>query len=521
MPLLCTALWCGAAALPAAAAPGEPEGDAATLNQQLENVLEANGFTGHVQGSVERRLGRPIDQTLQNLGRQLFFDPIHGLHDDNSCAGCHDPAHGFADTQPIAIGVQDDGMIVGAARVGPRNQRRTPTIINSVFYPAMMWDGRFFAPSRDPFDNSQGFTFPPPEGTTRFPPNDPDVTFLAIAQAHMPSTELKEEAGFTGTRGTLGHKWDQFDDGLGDPVPPPDGSGYRNDPIRAAVEVRANASPAYRKRFGKVYASVAAGGPITFLMIAQAIGEWEATMVRADAPIDKFARGAVDAMTSEQKHGALLFFGKANCVACHATRAKANQMFSDFRFHNIGVPQIAPFFGAGKSNVVFDGPGNNEDFGLEQATHLRADRYKFRTAPLRNLAAQPRFFHNGSFTSLAQAIRHHLDVVASAENYDPAQNGVPKDLRHNMGPIAPVLATLDPLVEKPTVLTDKEFSQLLAFVRDGLLDAKDNINDNCRRIPARLPSGMAAMRFVDCPAGLDDRGRFQAADMGGEGATAR
>jgi cytochrome c peroxidase len=490
------------------------EADQATLNRQLETVLVANGFTGHIQGTVERRLGRPIDQALQNLGRQLFFDPVHGLHDDNSCAGCHDPAHAFADAQPIAIGVQNEGMIVGATRQGPRNQRRTPTIINAIFYPAMMWDGRFFAPTRDPFDNSQGFTFPLPEGTSKFPPNDPDVKFLAVAQAHMPSTELKEEAGYTGTRGMLGHRWNQFDDGLGDPVPPPDGSGYRNDPIRAAVEVRVNASDAYRKRFGAIYPSVAAGGPITFTMIGQALGEWEATMVRADAPIDKFARGAVDAMTDEQKRGALLFFGKANCVACHATRAKANQMFSDFRFHNIGVPQIAPFFGVGKSNVVFDGPANNEDFGLEQVTHLRADRYKFRTAPLRNLAMQPRFFHNGSFSSLAQAIRHHLDVVASDQGYDPAQNGVPKDLRRNMGPIEPVLASLDPLVANPLYLTDKEFQQLLAFVRDGLLDPKDTLADNCRRIPARLPSGMAAMQFVDCPPGANDRGRFQPAVMG-------
>ena len=36
--------------------------------------------------------------------------------------------------------------------------------------------------------------------------------------------------------------------------------------------------------------------------------------------------------------------------------------------HDIGVPQIAPDFGVGKGNVIFDGPGENEDFGLEQMT---------------------------------------------------------------------------------------------------------------------------------------------------------
>ena len=46
-------------------------------------------------------------------------------------------------------------------------------------------------------------------------------------------------------------------------------------------------------------------------------------------------------------------------------------MFSDFAMHNIGVPQIAPAFGVGLGNVIFDGPGENEDFGLEQVTANR------------------------------------------------------------------------------------------------------------------------------------------------------
>jgi cytochrome c peroxidase len=49
-------------------------------------------------------------------------------------------------------------------------------------------------------------------------------------------------------------------------------------------------------------------------------------------------------------------------------------MFSDFKMHVIGVPQIAPEFGVGKGNVVFDGPGQDEDFGLEQITGNAADQ---------------------------------------------------------------------------------------------------------------------------------------------------
>ena len=99
-------------------------------------------------------------------------------------------------------------------------------------------------------------------------------------------------------------------------------------------------------------------------------------------------------------------------------------MFSDFENHDIGVPQIAPEFGAGLGNVIFDGPGENEDFGAEQITGDPADRYKFRTSPLRNAALQPAFFHNGSFTRLEDAIRHHLNVFESNRTYNPADAGV-------------------------------------------------------------------------------------------------
>jgi cytochrome c peroxidase len=97
-------------------------------------------------------------------------------------------------------------------------------------------------------------------------------------------------------------------------------------------------------------------------------------------------------------------------------------MFSDFRQHVAGIPQVAPSFG----NVVFEGPGANEDFGLEQVTVNPADRYAFRTSPLRNVALQPAFMHNGAFVKLEDAIRYHLDATAQATTYTTA--GLPADL---------------------------------------------------------------------------------------------
>jgi cytochrome c peroxidase len=203
-------------------------------------------------------------------------------------------------------------------------------------------------------------------------------------------------------------------------------------------------------------------------------------------------------MTDQQKRGGVLFFGKAGCVSCHAVGGAANEMFSDFENHVLGVPQIAPVFGISTGNVVFDGSGEDEDFGQEQISGDSQDRYKFRTSPLRNVALQPAFFHNGAFTRLEDAIVHHLDVVQSATSYDPVAAGVDPDLSLRLGPVQPVLARLDPLVAQPLSLTPQEIQDLVAFVRDGLLDPKARPEKLCKLMPKTLPSGKAVATFEEC-----------------------
>jgi cytochrome c peroxidase len=476
----------------AGAVPKEQE-----LDEALAIVLREAGFTGRIESTLAQRLGRPLNPKLANLGRLLWFDVAGGLHDDNTCGGCHSPTNGMGDTQSIAIGIQNNNL-VGPHRTGPRNQRRSPTVVNTAFYPKLMWNGRFSATSGDPFDNSLGFVFPAPEGSIQFPPNDPVVTHLLIAQAHIPPTELVEVAGFTGTAKTIGPRFDIFDDGKGGIVPPPDASGFRNEPIRQAVLERLNGNQVYRMLFSQLFPSVAAGGAIDFTMFARAIAEFEFTLVFADAPIDRFARGERSAMTVPQKKGALLFFGEARCVSCHAVSGQSNEMFSDFKMHVAGVPQIAPFFGLGEGNVVFDGPGEDEDFGLEQITGNPADRYKFRTSPLRNAALQPAFFHNGAFTKLTDAIRFHLDAPAFARSYNPVAAGVDHNLRHRLGPIEPVLARIDPCLSDPPNLSMEEFEDLVAFVGGALLDLRARKQNLCKLLPASVPSGLPTLEFEGC-----------------------
>ena len=435
-----------------------------SLNQQLSSLLNQIGFTGRIESTLKARLGRNLDNRRIELGRLLWFDTIGGLNNDNTCGGCHSPTNAFGDTQSIAIGI-DNNLIVGPHRTGPRNQRRTPVIINAAFYPTLMWNSRFGSLSGNPFDNSSGFSFPPPEQLTLS-----YLPHLLDAQAFIPPTERVEVAGF---------------DFPGD-----------NFAIRAEVLNRLNAVPEYRKLFGKIFPDVRNGGPITFDMFGAVIAEFEFSLVFANAPIDQFARNQENALTDGQKRGALLFFGRAGCIACHRVSGQSNEMFSDFSQHVIGVPQIAPQAGNPKAgNVTFDGPAQNEDFGLEQVTGNPNDRYMFRTSPLRNAALQPAFFHNGSFTRIEDAIRHHLDVVASVNSYDPASAGVAKDLRGPIGPMAPVLARLDPLLANPVQLTHEEFSDLVDFVKNGLLDERAKPENMRKLVPRSVPSGRPVITF--------------------------
>lgn len=483
-------------------------------------------------------MGRNLNPKLVEAGRMMFFDKMQGLHKDNSCAGCHAPAAGFGDFKSIAIGV-DSNDIVGVLRKGPRNQRRTPSVLNNAFYPALMWNGRFFAPSGDPFDNSQGFAFPDPEGTNRFPANDPNIKILLAAQGHIPGTELPEMAGFTGVSGIFATQrfrarsnnkilfnnkevgssfqvfsadaselklfggqapdFAQFNDGHGDPLPPPQPNGTRNEPIRDLIVAKFNNSEEYKKIFGEIFPSIKTGEAITFAMLAQALSEFQVSLTFADAPIDKYARGDLSAMTIPQKRGALLFFGKANCISCHQVKAKSNEMFSDFKMYNAGIPQIYPKFGKGTGNVPFrnaDGDFVVEgtyDFGLEDISGKASDRFKFRTSPLRNLHLQKTFFHNGSFTVLEDAVKYHLDPVNMSKKYTIANAKVENDLA--LADLRPVLASLDPAFSRPIKLTNQEVVDLVEFLRVGLADPRATPTNLSKMIPAKVPSGLPLQKF--------------------------
>ena len=67
----------------------------------------------------------------EELGKMLYFDPRLSGSNWISCATCHNPALGFSDSLPRAIGN-------GQNELG----RHSPTIINSGYFKFQFWDGR-------------------------------------------------------------------------------------------------------------------------------------------------------------------------------------------------------------------------------------------------------------------------------------------------------------------------------------------------------------------------------------------
>ena len=430
------------------------------VDAELTARLRSLGFTGRIESTLTERLGRPLDPRLADTGRLLWFDTITGLNDDNACAGCHSPAAGFGDTQSIAIGI-DSNRVVGPDRTGPRNQRRAPMVINTAFYPSLMLNDRFSSLSGDPFDPSLGFLFPPPEGTS--------LSYLP----HLLDGAGVHPADRTGGGGRLRVRRRQ-----------------RRHPRRGRPPAQ---------RFARVPAALRPRLPCGARRSADHLRDVRRrdrgvrvhahVRERPDRPVRARRPGGADA--TQEKAGALLFFGDAGCVSCHQVSGRSNEMFSDFREHVLGVPQLVP----ATTNMLFDGPGANEDFGREQFTGDPADRYAFRTSPLRNVALQPTFMHDGAFTSLEAAIRFHLDVVAAALSYDPRDHGLDADLAGRIAPVDPILARLDPLVATPRKLGEQQLESLVAFVRDGLLDARARPERLRRLVPETLPSGRPPLTF--------------------------
>src|SRR5690606_35604588 len=101
-----------------------------------------------------------------------------------------------------------------------------------------------------------------------------------------------------------------------------------------------------------------------------AIAAYERTVLADQAPFQRWIRGNDQAMTENEKMGAILFFSKAGCYTCHNGPSLAKM-----EFHAMGMDDLhncpEPTFRSG--------PQESANLGRGSFTGNPADNYRFKT----------------------------------------------------------------------------------------------------------------------------------------------
>lgn len=165
-----------------------------------------------------------------------------------------------------------------------------------------------------------------------------------------------------------------------------------------------------------LFASAFGDATITSERIGLALENFMLTIVSSNSRYDQYLAGTVQ-LTDSEERGRRLFFGEANqppgpgnqgpitnvnCVRCHGG---AN--FDNRQFFNTGL----------------DLDANITDIGREGVTGDPADRAKFKTVSLRNIAVTGPYMHDGRFETLNQVIAFYNGGIQQSNTLDPGLQG--------------------------------------------------------------------------------------------------
>ena len=123
--------------------------------------------------------------------------------------------------------------------------------------------------------------------------------------------------------------------------------------------------------------------------IRDAIATFERSLNTVNAPFDRYLRGETGVLSNQAKAGYRLF-KSYGCASCHQGRNVGGNMYQKF-----GV--MADYF-------KFRGNETDADQGRCDVTKREQDRHVFRVPSLRNIALTHPYFHDGSVTTLTQAV---------------------------------------------------------------------------------------------------------------------
>lgn len=236
----------------------------------------------------------------------------------------------------------------------------------------------------------------------------------ACASCHQKAASFSDKRRFSiGVRGQLGARhamplwnlawkklffWDGRAASLREQVLMPIQDHAEMDETLERVVAKLSADAAYPPLFAAAFGSPG----ITAEKVGLALENFLLTLTAFDSKFDRALRGQAT-FTPEERRGFELFTTEhdprtgqrgADCFHCHG-----GALFSDYGFHNNGL--------------VSDDPGR---FGV---TGLPADRGKFATPPLRDVARRAPYMHDGRFATLEEVVAHYNSGLQRSPTLDP------------------------------------------------------------------------------------------------------
>jgi cytochrome c peroxidase len=406
------------------------------------------------------------------LGKHIFFDPISKPSDRQGCFSCHDPAKGW---------ILPNSAINGSTVVAPGAKRHA---VGSIKTPANAYAS--FSPPFRSFPNQ--FGIPPWEGgnfwdgraegcgATGGPCPEASPVGAVSETITLSDLPLSTQADY---EEYLGPTADQ----ALNPFPNDVEQNIRERRVCQVVK-EATYKHLYEQAFGE--AINCRNNPeddppykTSYKRLAVALAAWQASedvnsfSSKRDQALADDADGEfpLDDFTDQENLGHDLFYGKARCSACHngtpqgvnpnSTGVEPEQLYTDFRYHHIGVP----------FNRQIPGVAKGKKTGLTaHVTNVQPGNFK--TPTLRNVAKglsanfTKAYTHNGWFKSLESLVHFYntRDVLDTCEELGITNATEKEALEHNCWP-APEFPNPARGVVGNLGLTPEEEAALVAYLK--------------------------------------------------------
>jgi len=351
-------------------------------------------------------------QNMEQLGEMLFFDVALSKNKTQSCSTCHNPDHGFVDSRDNGVG----SMVSLGDDLKSRGGRNAPTAAYAMKSPHFYFDSKKQQYKGGQFLDGRENTL---AGQAGGPPLNPIE--MGMPDKKIVVERLKENKKYV----TL-----------------------------------------FQEFFGeKIFEDI----DQTYQVMGLAIEAFEKTKTFApfDSKYDRYLKDEYD-LTVLEDLGRTLFFSNDNltCAKCHLLKAEdeAGETFSNYEYHNIGVPSNPILIQKGIVNADFI------DHGLLDNPNITDKKHdgKFRVPTLRNIAVTAPYMHNGVFTTLKGVMEfydkyNNKKRVNNPETHKPwAKPEVKKTINLDLLEAKKLTnRKIDALIAFMKLLTDKRYEHLL------------------------------------------------------------